>query len=193
MPGKNILPIAIIIILLIGLGFTSTAAFAYWQDISRIGNVVIEYEGEDANLVVEEMHEVFSGKLVPEGYVYFEGEVDSVTFEYEVSIDKTLVRSMNLVVESFDVNIGEDDNYAHLVDITIGPAKDSFTYELFNSKINVIVVVRLLEPIDEAKAIERGLDLSLVNVEDSRQAYDDIKGQTITFSVRFRVEPREVE
>ena len=188
--GKRIVPVVIIILLVIALGFTSTAAFAYWQDVSRVGNVVIRYDGEDANLIVEQVSAEFTGRLVPEGYIFFEGEVDEVTFEYEVSIDKTLVQTMNLVVEAIEVKIGETDEYGHLVDVQVGPAKDEFEYEIFNSVVTVRITVRLLEPIDEAEAVERGLDLGLVNVDDSEAAYNIIRGETISFKINFSVTPR---
>ena len=188
--GRKIVPIVIIILLVVALGFTSTAAFAYWQDVSRVGNVVIRFDGEDANLIVERVSDEFTGRLVPEGFVFFEGEVEEVVFEYEVSIDKELVQTMNLVVEAIEIKIGETDEYGHLVDVQVGPAKEKFEYEIFNSIVTVRIVVRLLEPIDEAEAIERGLDLSLVNVDDSEAAYNFIKGETISFKINFSVTPR---
>lgn len=193
MPGKKYVPILIIIMLTIALGFTSSAAFAYWQDVSRVGNVVIRFEGESANLIVDEKHDTFTGMLVPVGYVNFEGEVDQVVFEYEVSIDKTLVRTMNLVVQATEIKIGDSETYAQLVSISINNQQGTFEGELFNSKVTVRIVVRLLEPIDEAEAIERGLNLELVNVENSRQAFDAIKGQTISFKITFSVTPRVAE
>jgi hypothetical protein len=48
----------------------------------------------------------------------------------------------------------------------------------------------LLEPIDEAEAVERGLDLGLVNVDDSEAAYNIIRGETISFKINFSVTPR---
>lgn len=193
MPGKKYVPILIIIMLTIALGFTSSAAFAYWQDVSRVGNVVIRFEGESANLIVDEKHDTFTGMLVPVGYVNFEGEVDQVVFEYEVSIDKTLVRTMNLVVQATEIKIGDSETYAQLVSISINNQQGTFEGELFNSKVTVRIVVRLLEPIDEAEAIERGLNPELVNVENSRQAFDAIKGQTISFKITFSVTPRVAE
>jgi hypothetical protein len=188
--GKKIVPIAIIIMLVVALGFTSTAAFAYWQDVSRVGNVVIRFDGEDANLIVQEVSSPFSGRLVPEGYVYFENDVDQVTFEYDVSIDQTLVQTMNLNVETLNIKIGDSDEYAHLVDIQVGPAKGSFEYEIFNSVVTVTIVIRLIEPIDAVEAAEKGFDPSLVNVDDSEAAYEIIKGETITFDILFSVTPR---
>jgi len=190
--GKKIVPLVIILMLVIALGFTSTAAFAYWQDVSRVGNVVIRFDGEDANLIVQEVSGEFTGRLVPEGYIFFDGEVDEVVFEYDVSIDKPLVQTMNLIVEAVNVKIGETTDYGHLVDIQVGLEKNRFEYELFNSVVTVRIVVKLIEPIDEAEAIARGLDLSLVNVTDSQAAYDFIKGQTISFDINFSVTPRVV-
>ncbi|MDO9629768.1 MAG: hypothetical protein Q7I99_07680 [Acholeplasmataceae bacterium] len=189
---KQYIPIGIIIMLIIALGFTSTAAFAYWQDVSSIGNVVIRFEGEDANLIIEETSDSFTGMLVPEGRVYFEGEVDQVTFTYDVSIDKTLVQSMNLLVEAIDVKIGDSTTYAHLVDIQIATGGDSFEYELFNSTVTVQLVVRLIEPIDPNEAAERGLGLEMVNVGDGEAAFNSIKGATISFVVSFKVVPRDL-
>ena len=41
--------------------------------------------------------------------------------------------------------------------------------------------------IDEQEAIEKGLDSSLVNVEDSKLAFEQIKGQTISFVLGFEL------
>jgi len=176
--------------LITALGFTSSAAFAYWQDVSKVGNVVIRFEPEDANLMYIELHDEFSGMLVPDGYVYFEGEVDQVVFEYEVWLDRTLVQTMNLNVAAIDVNIGDSAQYAHLVDIRINGSKNNHTAELFNDRILITVIVKILEPIDLDEAQARGLDLGLVNVDDSQQAFLDIVGETISFKIRFTVSPR---
>lgn len=191
MTGKKIVPIIIIIMLSIGLVFTSSAAIAYWRDIREVGNVVIRFEREDVNLKVEQTNDEFTGLLVPEGRVQFEGEVEEVEFIYEVYLDKTLVQTMNLRVVASDILIDEKNDYAHLVQITINNQENEFVGELFNTKVLVRVVVKLLEPIDLDEAIERGLDLSLVNVDDSREAFLAIKGQTISFKISFSVETRE--
>jgi len=189
--GKKIVPIIIIIMLSIGLVFTSSAAVAYWRDIREVGNVVIRFEREDANLVIDELHEAFSGMLVPEGYVNFEGEVEEVEFIYEVYLDKTLVQTMNLRVIATEIKIDDKTDYAHLVQITINNQESVFVGELFNTKVLVRVVVRLLEPIDLDEAVEKGLDLGLVNVDDSKAAFHAINGQTISFKISFSVETRE--
>jgi len=176
--------------LVVALAFTSSAAFAYWRDIRQVGNVVIRFEGEDANLVIEEQHDTFTGMLVPEGHVNFENEVDYVEFLYEVHLDRTLVQTMNLKVTASEILIDGKEDYAQLVFININNQGSDFLGELFNTKVLIRVVVRLLEPIDMDEAVSKGLDLSLVNVEDSVQAFLAIKGQTISFKITFMVETK---
>jgi len=190
MPGGKSAQIVIIIILIIALGFTSTAAYAYWTDVKTYSNVVLEFEGEDANLVIEQQSEAFTGMLVPEGHANFTGEVEEVVFVYEVSVDKELAKTMNLIVEAIDVKIDGVEDYEHLVEITIGNGDRYFVNELFNSVVTITITVRLLEPIDAAEAVERGLSEELVNVEDSEAAFNAIKGKTISFTISFRVETR---
>jgi len=190
MPGGKSAQIVIIIILIIALGFTSTAAYAYWTDVKTYSNVVLEFEGEDANLVIEQQSEAFTGMLVPEGHANFTGEVEEVVFVYEVSVDKELAKTMNLIVEAIDVTIDGVVDYEHLVEITIGNGDRYFVNELFNSVVTITITVRLLEPIDAAEAVERGLSEELVNVEDSEAAFNAIKGKTINFTISFRVETR---
>ena len=190
MPGGKSAQIVIIIILIIALGFTSTAAYAYWTDVKTYSNVVLEFEGEDANLVIEQQSEAFTGMLVPEGQANFTGEVEEVVFVYEVSVDKELAKTMNLIVEAIDVTIDGVVDYEHLVEITIGNGDRYFVNELFNSVVTITITVRLLEPIDAAEAVERGLSEELVNVEDSEAAFNAIKGKTINFTISFRVETR---
>jgi len=183
--------ILVIVFLLVGLGFTSTAAYAYWTDVSNVSNIVIVFDPEDPNLDVKATHDEFTGKLVPEGYVYFEGEVDQVIFTYDVKIDKELVRSMNLVVDVLDVTIGELEEYSNLVQIRINGGDRYHVNELYNSTVTITVIVSLLEPIDEQEAADRGLDT--FNVEDSREAAQAIKGEMISFTLRFSVQPRVLE
>jgi len=179
--------------LIIALGFTSSAAFAYWTDISSLSNLVVVFEGEDASLVIQETSSAFEGKLIPKGYVYFEGEVDQVVFQYDVSVDKTLVNSMNLVVQASDIKIGGLVDYEHLVDIQIGDGDRYLVNELFNSVVTITITVRLLEPIDAAEAAARGLGGEEVNVENSVIAFDAINGEAISFTISFRVEPKVIE
>lgn len=191
--GKRYVSIVVIIMLFVALGFTSTAVFAYWSDVSELSNVVIIFDPEDANLVIEERVEGVNGMLVPQGYVFFEGQVDYATFQYDVSIDRSLVNSMNLVVEAVEVTINGLTDYEHLVEITIGNGDRRQVRELFNTTVTISVVIRLIEPIDAAEAVERGFGVERVNVEDSVAAYNAIIGQTISFTLRFSVQPRVAE
>lgn len=190
MTGTKLLPFAIIFTLLAGLIFTSSLAFAYWQELNVITNVVVVFDGEDAELEIVQTNPEFSGKLVPEGRATFEYEVEQAVFSFNVKLDQTLVRTMNLIVEAVDVKIGDSTEYAHLVHITIGNQQNLMEYELFNDIVVVNVVVRLLEPIDMDEAIENGLDLDLVNVSDSKLAFTTISGETISFGIKFRVAQR---
>ena len=180
----------IILLLLTALGFTSTAAFAYWQDVSNQGNVIIRIGDDQPSLVVVPLHTTFQGTLVPEGYDFVEGQYTEVTFNYGVGIDTNLVRGVNLIVEAIEIKIGGETTSSHLVDIQIAGFGKYFINELFNSTVNVEVVVRLIEPIDLAEAQQKGLDLELVNVDDSRAAAIAIFGKDISFTLLFRVEPK---
>jgi len=179
--------ILIIILLVVALAFTSTAAIAYWNDINTNSNVVIEFGGEQANLQIVEVGDEFTGNLVPDGRAYFVGQYEEATFTYSVSVDKELVKSVNLIVTASDILIGGSSEYAHLVEITINGTKDTHTNELFNSAVEIVVIVRLIEPLDESE-VDDPLD---ANVDDSAAAYDAIKGQDLSFTLSFSVEPKE--
>jgi hypothetical protein len=185
--------IQLIIVLLLAatLGFTSTAAFAYWTNTSVQSNVTIEFTEEDASLIVNNTSETFVGVLVPENYVMFEGEVDKVIFTYEVNIDKTLVNEVDLIVESLNVMVGGSSDYSDLINVTINGAEEISRNDLYNSKVLITVEVTITEPIDVAEANRDGLDESLINVDNSVAAYEAIHGQTISFDLRFSVEPKE--
>lgn len=181
------LQILIIILLVVALAFTSTAAVAYWNDVNNNSNVVIEFGGEQANLEIVESGESFTGRLVPEGKAFFIGEYEEATFTYSISVDKELVKSVNLIVEAMDIMIGSSSDYAHLVEITINGTQDLHINELFNSAVEIVVIVRLLEPLD-LDEVENPED---ANVEDSVAAYNAIKGQDLSFTLSFSVEPKE--
>jgi hypothetical protein len=181
--------IIIIILLIVGLAFTSTAAIAYWNDVNTNSNVIIEFGGEQASLQITETGTSFTGTLVPEGQAVFLGEKEEATFVYTVSIDKTLVKEVNLIVEAIEVKIGDSTEYAHLVDIQINGSKDIHTNELFNSEVVITVVIRLIEPLDLSE-VE---DPALANVEDSVAAYNAIKGEDLSFTLSFTVLPKESE
>jgi hypothetical protein len=188
---KKGIQLIIVLLLAVTLGFTSTAAFAYWTNTSVQSNVTIEFTEEDASLIVNQTNEDFVGVLVPQNYVWFEGEVDEVVFTYEVNIDKTLVTHVDLIVESMNVMVGGSSAYSDLINVTINGTEDISVNDLYNSKVLITVVVTITEPIDAAEADREGLDESLINVEDSVAAYEALHGQTIAFDLRFSVEPKE--
>jgi len=190
---RNKIKYIIMIVMLLGFAFTFTSAVAYWSTELDTTNVVVDVSEEQANLQVIDLNGNVSGWLVPEGYDYFAGEVTEVEFTYEVSLDKELIKSINLVVEIIEVTIGGETTYAHLVVVIIGGENDVKVYDLYNDKVTVLIKVRLTEPIDLVEAIERNLDQSLVNVEDSMGAYESIKGQEISIEVGFRVEAKTID
>eukprot|EP01155_Anaeramoeba_flamelloides_P011077 Anaeramoba_flamelloidesa327141_154.p2 GENE.a327141_154~~a327141_154.p2 ORF type:complete len:197 (+),score=12.46 a327141_154:124-714(+) len=181
----------VIVLLLAALGFTSSAAVAYWNDVRNVSNVVVNFSDEEAELLIEQTSEDFSGTLVPQFYDIFEGQTDEAEFTYTVSVDKTLVKEVNLIVEAINVQIGGSDQYADLVNVIINANDGYHVNNLFNSEVTITVVVSIDEPIDLAEAISKGLDQSMVNVEDSVAAYEAIKGETISFTLSFTVEPKE--
>ncbi len=181
----------VIVLLLAALGFTSSAAVAYWNDVRNVSNVVVNFSDEEAELLIEQTSEDFSGTLVPQFYDIFEGQTDEAEFTYTVSVDKTLVKEVNLIVEAINVQIGGSDQYADLVNVIINANDGYHVNNLFNSEVTITVFVSIDEPIDLAEAISKGLDQSMVNVEDSVAAYEAIKGETISFTLSFTVEPKE--
>ncbi len=187
MLGAKQLQILIIILLVVALAFTSTAAVAYWNDVNENSNVVIEFGGEEANLQIVESGDSFTGRLVPEGRAFFIGEYEEATFTYTVSVDKELVQSVNLIVEATDILIGGSNEYAQLVEVTINGTVGEHTNELFNSAVEITVVIRLLEPLDLSEVV----DPNDANVEDSAAAFNAIKGQDLSFTLNFSVEPKD--
>lgn len=123
--------------------------------------------------------------LVPQGKAMAVGDVESVEFQYSVALYSVDAQRGLMNVEAVDILIGGEEEYAHLVQITVMDEIGEKLMPVFNYSITVTVIVELLEPIDEAEAIEQGLDLSFVNVEDSQAACDTIRGNDITFSISF--------
>lgn len=177
----------VIIAILIGLALSVTGVVAYWTSGLSTGNVVVELSDNEVNLEVDDLNGQFTGLLVPVGYDYFSGEVTEVELVYEVSIEEELIRSVQLMVEKQEVTIAGDTTYSHLVVVTIDEVLDQNVYDLLNDQIRIIVKVRLLEPIDEQEAFERGLSSEMVNVTNSQIAYESIKGQTINIKLGFKV------
>ena len=179
--------------LLIGFAFTSTSALSYWRDVTVVRDVELVTIGTPVEIIIDDLNEdAILRQLVPYGYIYSVNDVDQITLEYEVSISKELLNSVNLYINVENIQIDGLDQYTQLVDITVLGSKDEVVLDLYNSTILVTLVVRLIEPIDMNEAIEGELDLELVNVEDSQEAFNDIQGKDITFSLVFELETKEV-
>lgn len=189
----GIVNLFVISILLIALGITTTLALRYWNEVTELGNVTITLgTDEDVNMDVILVSPKFEGALVPYSRAYFEGEVEEVTFEYTVSVDKKLIQTMNLIVEAFDITVGGSKKYAHLVEVSIKekngePQVGKGAIDFYNEIVTVIIVVRLLEPIDQAEAALTG---KVANVENGELAYQEIKGKQINVKLRFKIEPK---
>lgn len=184
----NIINLAIIGILLIALGFTTTLAVRYWNDIARLGNITITLgTDEGVEIDVAKVSPTFKGMLVPEGQAYFEGETDLVELEYTVNINKDLIQTMNLVIEALDITIGGSNKYAHLVEVTIDDEVNKKVVDFFNEIVTVNIVIRLLEPVDMNEAALTGKE---ANVLDGELAFQEIKGKQIGITLRFKVEPK---
>ena len=191
MVKRKVVQIAITAMLLMSLSFTTTAVFAYWREITLEDVVVITATSEKGELILTNLTGSFEGQLVPEGRAVFVGEVEEVILTYTIGVSKDLINEMNLTISAVDVLIGGEDTYSHLVDIEILGSKDRITISMYNDLITISVRVRLIEPIDQQEAIDLGLDLDLVNVEDSRAAFNAIAGQDITFGLHFRLTKRD--
>ncbi len=190
MSKKKGIQLMIMLLFAVTLGFTSTAAFAYWTNNAVQSNVTINFTEEEVNLVINQTSDDFKGKLVPKNYVMFEGEVEQVVFTYDISVDKTLVKEVDLLVEAINIEVDKSSEYSHLIHVTINGVEENSVNNLFNSKVLVTVVVTIEEPIDEEEALSKGIDESFVNVDDSVKAYEAIHDKMISFDLRFSIEPK---
>ncbi|MFU8793376.1 MAG: hypothetical protein ACNA7K_05050 [Acholeplasmataceae bacterium] len=187
MLSPKVVQIAVIMFLLVSLSFTTTAAFAYWRDVTVTTPVDVAIIGEGGELVVTDLSSSLEGQLVPEGRAYFVGDVDVVMMSYQVSVTRDLINEMDLVVRAHSILINDLDTYSHLIEIKIGDDVTEGVFAMFNEVVTITISIRLIEPIDEAEAIEKGFNLDRVNVEDSREAYNQIKGQSISFALSFEL------
>ena len=106
---------------------------------------------------------------------------------YQVSVTRDLLNEMDLVVRAHSILINDLDTYSHLIEIKIGDDVTEGVFAMFNEVVTITISIRLIEPIDEAEAIEKGFNLDRVNVEDSEEAYNQIKGQSISFALSFEL------
>lgn len=186
MPGAKKIQFGILGLLIIGFVFTVSSAFAYWQEVTVSNTVDVVVIREGAELIVDDLNNKLDDKrLVPQGYRMFTNDVDEVEFTYNAGISRELINSVNLHISATNITIGGEETYAQLVDINILNQGDKAQTDLFNDTVSITIVVRLIEPIDEAEAVQKDLDTSRVNVEDSKEAYESIKGEVIEFTLEF--------
>ncbi len=185
----NVVNIIVITILLIALGFTTTLAVRYWNEVSKLGNITISIGSVDGvELTIVNISEAFNGVLVPEGCATYVGEVEEVEFTYSVSLNKEVLNAQNLIIEAFDVTIDNDTEYAHLVQVYIEDELGRKELDYFNEVVTIKIVVKILEPIDAIEAAEKGKE---ANVENSEIAFEKIRGKHIEISLRFSIEPKK--
>ncbi len=191
MLSRKAIQLATLSFLFVGFIFTSSSALAYWQDVTVTRDVELVTIGEPIEIIVDDISaDVGQLNLVPEGYVFAVNDVEEVTLEYEVSVSRELLNTVDLYITINDILINEQDTYSHLVDISILGNGGQAVLDLYNDTITITVTVRLIEPIDADEALERNLDSERVNVEDSVLAYETIKGQTISFALGFELQAK---
>ena len=192
MRNRN-LKIATILFFMIGVFFTSTSAFSYWREVTVTRDVELVQIGEPVQILIDDLNQNEELKqLVPFGYVYSTDQADLIVLEYEIGVSKELLNVVDLYINVENILIDGLDTYSHLVDIKIMNQDGQVVLDLYNSTITVTVEVTLIEPIDLQEAIELGLDLELVNVEDSVLAFESIKGKDITFTLNFELQTKDV-
>ncbi len=188
LPNNKTIQIGVLIFLVVGLLFTTASALAYWQEVTISNTITIGTIREGVDIEVTNITEMDENvRLVPEGYVMFVGDVDEVTLTYNVSVTRELLNSVDLYINAHSVTIGESADYEHLVDISINNDTRESIMDIFNDMVTIEIAIKLLEPIDEQEAITLGFPLTRVNVDDSIEAYNTIKGQEINFTLRFEL------
>jgi len=189
--SRRAIQMATLSFLVVGFIFSSTSAFAYWQDVTVSQDVEMVNIGEPIEILVNDITPNQDGiTLVPTGYAMAVGEVDTVELTYEVGVSRELLNSVNLYITATNILIDNDDTYSNLVDVQIMGTSDQAVLDLYNDTITITVSVRLSEPIDAQEAADSGLDNTAVNVDDSVAAFDAIKGQNITFSLQFELQQK---
>lgn len=190
MLSRRTIQLATLSFLFIGFIFTTSSALAYWNEVTVTRDVEIVTVGEPIQIIVDNINDIGDVQLVPEGYVISVGDVDRVEFQYEVSVSRELLATVNLHVNAVDVLISGDDTYSHLVDVDIMGFGNEAVMDLYNDTITLVVTIRIIEPIDADEATSLGLDPSRVNVEDSVLAYESIQGQEISFALELFLEQK---
>lgn len=180
------LQIVILILVIMSLFITFSTAFAHWQSVTTVGTVDVILVHDEIEITITDLSP--DGEdvvLVPEGEKHFPKDVEVIERLYAVEVIPEDLINAALHIEAFDITIGGDTLYAHLVQIDIDNQGPEALMALGEEKTLVLVSISLQEPIDEEEAQERGLPEEEVNVADAKEAYRAIKNQDIVFSLRF--------
>lgn len=184
---------SIILILIVGLAFTITSAFAFWRDVTVTTDVEIVTLGSPIEIMVTDLNQNIEDlRLVPSGYAMAVGDVELIELSYDIGVSRELLNQVTLQVLINDILIDGSDEYSHLVKIHVMGEEGGVELDLFNDTITITVVVEILEPIDLEEAIIKGLDSNLVNVENSVEAYEAIQGKNISFAIALELKQKEV-
>lgn len=182
-----------LLLLVIGLSFTMTSAFAFWKEVTVTNEVDVITIGDPLEILVTDLNiDTGALSLVPVGYAVAVGDVEKIELDYDIGVSKELLNQVILRITVNDILIDDDDMYSHLVKVTVMGNENGTDLDLFNDTIRITVIVELLEPIDMDEAISRGLNIDLVNVNNSITAYEDLVGKTINFTLGFELVKKEV-
>ena len=182
-----------LLFLLIGFSFTTTSALAFWQEVTVTNEVEVTTIGSPVEILVTDLNlgdETI--RLVPKGYAISVGDVERIELYYDIGVSRELLNQVDLHITINDILIDGLDTYGHLVKVSVMGIEGGTVLDLYNDTITITITVELLEPIDMAEAINEGLDLELVNVDDAILAFEEIKGKQISFILELELKNKEV-
>jgi len=189
----RVVRIGTILFLLAGFAFTSTSALAYWREVNTLKDVQVTTIGSPVEIIVADLNQGNESlRLVPMNYTISVGDVERIELYYNVGVSRELLNEVELHINAVNVLINDLSIYSHLVKITIMEQSSNAVLNLFKDTLLITIVVELIEPIDNEEAIRLGLDLDLVNVEDSVAAYETINGQDISFILELELVQKAV-
>ena len=152
--------IGVLVLFLVLIGGTA-GAFAWWDSLETTENDVTIGVGEGVTISVD-LDAQTSGSLVPDGVIMKTGDITSSAITFNVTLDPTdLEEELDLQAEVNNIEIGESDTYASLVNASVDNPGT-----IQNDLVVVTVTVTLDEPEDQTE-------------------YDAIKNSDITFDVTF--------
>ena len=169
-----------------------TSAFAFWRDVTVATEVEVITLGSPIEILVTDLNQSNSElRLVPTGYAMSVGDVELIELSYDIGVSRELLNQVTLQVSINDILIDGSDLYSHLIDIKVMGEEDGVELDLYNDTLTITIIVELLEPIDLEEAINEGLDMDLVNVENAIEAYETIQGKNISFTIGLELKQKE--